>query len=204
MKIVPVQLEHIDGVVEVFCLAFEESINFFTPVNEKLKGFFNEAFILLYKIFERGFVVVQEDNLVWGYIVMVDDVKKLWTGAISSGFLFKAGTRLIKGEYGLDLNTLYKIVKNKLFYLKFEMSTIPSAQLLSIAVHPKHHGKGIGQKLLSHGIKYIESLGIKRIKLEARPENISAVRLYQKNGFNIIGETQDLQGKWLIMVRDIG
>lgn len=202
MEIIPAESLHIDGVVDVFCSAFESSIMFFTPLDEKLKVFFKDAFTLLYNIYEKGFMVAQNNGRVCGYIVMVDDVKKLWAGAVSSGFLVTTATSLIKGDYGIDLSTLCKIVRNKLFYLKFEISTCPSAQLLSIAVHPDHHGKGLGQSLLLKGLEYIDSLGIKTIKLEARPENTAAVKLYKKCGFDVVGEAEDLQGKWFIMLRD--
>ena len=81
------------------------------------------------------------------------------------------------------------------------MTTEPSAQVLSIAVHPEHQGRGIGQKLLSKGIEHLEALGIRRIKLEVRPNNISALKIYEKFGFRTVGEAEDLQGKWLIMMR---
>lgn len=202
MKIILAQYQHIDEVAELFCLAFEESITFFTPMSKKIKNAMKDAFRLLHEVFTQGFFVAVEGDKVCGYIVMADDIKRLWMQAITSGFLKKAIVSVIRGEYGLTLPTLYKIVKNKLLYFRFELTTKPSAQLLSIAVHPEHQGEGIGQKLLSKGIDYIESLGIKRIKLEARPDNTAAVKIYEKHGFHTVGQTCDLQGKWLIMVRE--
>lgn len=202
MKIILAQSRHIEAVAEVYCLAFENSITFFTPMTQKIKNAITDIFFLLYQVFGRGFMVAVKDDEVCGYIVMADDVKKLWIKALTSGYLLRAAVSVISGEYGLTLPTLYKIAKNKLFYLRFEMSTQPCAQLLSIAVCPKYHGEGIGQKLVTTGMKYIESLGVSRIKLEARPDNTPAIRLYKKFGFQIKGETKDLQGKWLIMVRE--
>ncbi|MDD4569835.1 MAG: N-acetyltransferase [Tepidanaerobacteraceae bacterium] len=202
MKIISAQAQHIDMVTEIFCLAFENSITFFTPVTQKVKNALREIFHLLHRVFGQSFMVALKDNEVYGYIVMADDIKKLWTGALTSGFLRKAIMSSISGEYGLTPSTFYKIVQNKLLYFRFEMTTKPSAQLLSIAVHPNHHSKGIGQKLLAEGIKHMKSLGVKRIKLEARPDNISAVKIYEKHGFHTVGEAKDLQGKWLIMIRE--
>jgi ribosomal-protein-alanine N-acetyltransferase len=202
MKIILAQSRHIDMVAEIFCLAFENSITFFTPMTQKVKNAIRDVFGLLHRVFGQGFLIAVENNQVCGYIVMADDIKRLWLQAVTSGFLKRAVISTISGEYGLTLPTLYKIVQNKLLYFGFEMTTKPSAQVLSIAVHPKCQGEGIGQKLLSKGIKYIESLGGKRIKLEARPENIAAVKIYEKHGFRTVGETKDLQGKWLIMIRE--
>ena len=203
MKIISAKPRHIDSIVNIFCMAFENSISFFTPLNENLKAFFKDVFILLLDVYGKGFMIAKTDEKVCGYIIMVDDIKKLWVQSFSSGFVFKAISNFLKGAYGIDMSTLLRIIKNKLFYLQFEITSSPSAQLLSIAVDPNHHGKGIGQGLLREGIKYIDSLGIKRIKLEARPENIPALRIYEKHGFEVVGETKDLQGKWLIMVREI-
>lgn len=202
MKIISVQSRHIDAVAEIFCLAFEDSITFFTPMTQKIKHALTDAFNLLYRVFGQGFFIAVENDEVCGYIVMADNIKRLWAEAVTSGFLKKAAMSTINGEYGLTFPTLCKIVKNKLLYFRFEMTTKPSAQVLSIAVHPEYHGRGIGQNLLSQGVKYIDSSGVKRIKLESRPDNIPAVKIYEKYGFRTVGATRDLQGKWLIMLRE--
>lgn len=202
MKVTLAQPRHIDKAAELFCSAFKDSITFFTPINDKIKNAMKDIFHLLYWTFSKGFFVAVEDDEVCGYIIMADNVKKLWIQALTSGSIFKALFSLIIGRYGITFSTLYNIIKNKLFYLHFEISTKPSAQLLSIGVHPKYQGRGVGKQLLSKGIEYIESLGIRRIKLEARPDNISAVKLYEGFGFKTVGKARDLQGEWLVMVRE--
>ena len=202
MKITLAQSQHNDTIVEIFCSAFENSITFFTPVTEQVKAAIRDVFGLLHRVFGQGFFVAVENDKVCGYIIMADDIKRLWREAITSGFLKNALISAVTGKYGLTLSTLYKIVKNKLLYFRFEMTTEPSAQVLSIAVHPEHQGKGIGQKLLERGISHIEALGIKKIKLEVRHDNIAAVRIYEKYGFCQVGKAEDLQGKWLIMMRE--
>ncbi len=202
MKIISIQSRYIDEVVEIFCSAFEDSITFFTPVTFKVRNAIRDIFALLCQVFGQGFLVAVKNNQVYGYIVIADDIKKLWVQAITSGFLKKAVVSIINGEYGLTFSTLYRIAYNKLFYFRFEMNTKPYAQILSIAVHPRYQGMGIGQKLLLKGIKHAESTAKKGIKLEARPENTKAIKTYEKYGFSIVGEAGDLQGKWLIMIRE--
>jgi len=202
MRVIPASLKHIEAVVEIFCAAFEKSINFFTPINDGLKKAFKHVFALILSVFGEGFMVAIVEDEVCGYIVMADNVKRVWRKALFSGFLLKMASECISGAFNLKLPTIYKIIKNKLFYMRFELSTDTNAQVLSIAVHPQHQGKGVGKRLLEAGIKYIESRGIRQIKLEVRPENIPAVRLYESFGFRPRGKTRDLQGEWLIMVRD--
>ncbi|MDK2879876.1 MAG: [ribosomal protein S18]-alanine N-acetyltransferase [Thermoanaerobacteraceae bacterium] len=202
MRIIPATIQHIEAVVDIFCSAFESSISFFAPVNLKLKKAFKDVFTLLHLVFGKGFMVAVMGDEVCGYIVMADNIKRLWLGTVFSGFLVKMAAKAIFGAYCLNLSTIFKVIKNKLFYMKFEMLTISCGQLLSIAVLPRHHGKGIGKRLLEAGINYMESRGIKRIKLEVRPDNTPAVRMYEKYGFRPAGRAKDLQGDWLIMVRE--
>lgn len=203
MKVIPVQLQHIEYVVEIFCSAFQDSIEFFTPMNDKIKNAIYDLFKLLLITFGNGFMVAVYDEQVCGYIVMVDNIKKLWLKAFTSGYLFKMALKALLGKYGLNFQTLFQSIKNKLFYMKFEVSTQDSAQVLSIAVDSKYRGKGVGGQLLQAGLKYVSALGAKTVKLEARPDNVPAVKLYKKFGFKTIGKTQDLQGEWLIMVKNL-
>lgn len=57
-------------------------------------------------------------------------------------------------------------------------------------VHPLHHGKGIGQLLGEHSIRYGRERGYRGIQFNfVVSTNVVAVRLWQKLGFNIIGTT---------------
>jgi ribosomal-protein-alanine N-acetyltransferase len=202
MRIIPAKIQHIEAVVDIFSSAFENSINFFTPINDGLKYVFKHIFKLLHSVFDKGFMVAVVEEEVCGYIIMADNIKRLWLKAFSSGFLLKMAAGYFSGAYSLKLSTIYKIIKNKLFYMKFELFTAVPTQLLSIAVNPKHQGKGIGKRLLEAGIKYIESRGMKQVKLEVRPDNTPAFKLYESFGFRPRGKARDLQGEWIIMVRE--
>ncbi|SHM67784.1 Acetyltransferase (GNAT) family protein [Caldanaerovirga acetigignens] len=203
VRIVTAKIQHIEAVVDIFCAAFHKSITFFTPDISNVREAFKDFFGLLMETFNGGFMVALNEGEVCGYIIMADDVRRLWVKAIFSGFIFKIAAKALRGIYGIGLATIYKVVKNKLYYLKFEISTEKTAQLLSIAVHPSHHGKGIGKKLLEAGLKYIKCMGIKKIKLEVRPDNKSALSIYEKYGFQKVGKAKDLQGDWLIMVKEL-
>ena len=57
-------------------------------------------------------------------------------------------------------------------------------------VNPKHHGHGIGKLLCEHSIKFAKESGFSGIQFNiVVSTNESAVKLWQKFGFDIIGMT---------------
>ena len=62
-------------------------------------------------------------------------------------------------------------------------SVIQESHLLNIAIDPAYHRKGLGDKLLKHVILQNKAVGVKVITLEVRVSNLTAINLYEKNGF---------------------
>ena len=56
MKIILAQPRHIKMAAEIFCLAFEQSITFFTPISRKVKTAIEDIFYLLHRAFGQGFL----------------------------------------------------------------------------------------------------------------------------------------------------
>ncbi|GAB4345864.1 MAG: ribosomal protein S18-alanine N-acetyltransferase [Flammeovirgaceae bacterium] len=63
--------------------------------------------------------------------------------------------------------------------------------LESIAIKPEYQGLGIGSYLMDYIINYYKLLRYKHITLEVRPNNFSAIRMYQRLGFE---EVKKLKG----------
>jgi ribosomal-protein-alanine N-acetyltransferase len=61
------------------------------------------------------------------------------------------------------------------------------AHLLNLCVADAYRCRGIGRRLLAHLLLAAANGGAREAFLEARPSNISAVRLYQSLGFTQIG-----------------
>lgn len=61
------------------------------------------------------------------------------------------------------------------------------AHLLNICVDEGYRCRGIGGKLLKHLLRAAATAGALEAFLEARPSNLSAIRLYQSLGFRQIG-----------------
>lgn len=58
----------------------------------------------------------------------------------------------------------------------------PESEILNIAIHPNHHGKGYGGELLDYLIDAVSKTA-QRLYLEVRASNSPAIRLYQNAGF---------------------
>ena len=55
--------------------------------------------------------------------------------------------------------------------------------ITNVAVHPKYRKQGIGNALVNALLREALLLGISEITLEVRVSNLTAIHLYEKNGF---------------------
>lgn len=60
------------------------------------------------------------------------------------------------------------------------------AEIVSIAVDPKHRRHGIGRVLMMHTLAKLKAFGIRRVTLTVRPANRPALRLYAMLGFRCV------------------
>lgn len=88
----------------------------------------------------------------------------------------------------LSDNVIYVFEENgisagmfKLVSLKHRCKHI--AYLGGLAIHPDFAGKGLGLKMMREIIDLAEQKGIKRLELSAGTENLRAIELYKKAGF---------------------
>ena len=81
------------------------------------------------------------------------------------------------------------------------------SHLMNIAVHPGMRGQGYGLLLLGKMLENGASHSIKKAWLEVRPSNTSAMRLYEKAGFDRIavrrGYYRDTKEDAIIMAIDL-
>lgn len=61
-----------------------------------------------------------------------------------------------------------------------------SADVMTIAVVPEARGRGLGDHLLTELVRRCELSGIRALLLEVRADNETALRLYERNGFERI------------------
>lgn len=61
------------------------------------------------------------------------------------------------------------------------------ADIFGVYVSPDHRGRGVGTKLLKRVLSLARRKGIIKLKLAVNPEQLAAVRLYEKAGFVPVG-----------------
>ena len=72
----------------------------------------------------------------------------------------------------------------------FVRRTPGEEELLLIAIHPDHRGKGLGRKLMEQFLTIARNNGAKNVFLEMRANN-PAEKLYKACGFEPIGRRKD-------------
>jgi len=67
--------------------------------------------------------------------------------------------------------------------------------ILTLDISPSHRQKGIAQRLLLEMEKIFKEKGVKECRLEVREDNIAAINLYQKLGYEKAGKLRGYYGK---------
>ena len=67
--------------------------------------------------------------------------------------------------------------------------------------HEKQLNKGIGSKFISQFVRgLMDEPGIKEVRVDPRPDNIRAIRCYEKVGFQVVDEITTPDGSAIMMV----
>lgn len=140
-----------------------------------------------------------------GYCFAPVRLERLWYKAITGGHVFKWAWRWLTGQYGFGLHPVKIILLNKIAFLRSAATPgkVANARILSIAVATGVRGLGIASALMAKADGYFRRHGVKRVRLEVRPDNHPAIRVYEKCGYYPAGTTYDSQGPWLIMLKEI-
>jgi ribosomal-protein-alanine N-acetyltransferase len=193
----------VPAVARVFLSAFKESVMHVVGEGKLNEVAIQDIFEFLHDTQKDGCFVAHCDSKVAGYVVAVTDMSKLWKKAILKGYVFKWFARFVRGTYGLTFRSIYVLLCNKLAFASSSLKRSYGhvAQILSIGVLEAHRGKGIGTGLVERALEYLCSSGVRAVKLEVRPDNVPARRIYEKMGFARVGEFNDSQGQWIVMLK---
>lgn len=195
----------VPAMARVFLSAFHESVRHVAGEGRLNEVAVQDIFEFLHDAAADGCFVAYSGNTLAGYIVAITDMKILWKKAVFKGYVFKWFVRFVKGTYGLTLRSIFLLLRNKLAFASSSLkrSHGHAAQILSIGVLEAYRKKGIGTKLVERALEYLSSYGAKTVKLEVRPDNMPARRIYERMGFVSVGEFRDSQGPWIVMIKDL-
>lgn len=101
-----------------------------------------------------------------------------------------------KKYFGNEDNHCFVLQNNKdevIGYCRFDFSSKEDAYIISIALNPQYHRKGLGNYLLNNSLKSLASS--KDVLVVTKKNNIPSIKLFQKNNFRIYKE--DLQNYYL-------
>jgi len=201
--------EEFSKVAEVFRDAFDYEIIpiFGDALSPELH---DDIYQFLFIIIDGQVVVSDVDGEIVGYVMAPQNISKIPRGFIVNGYVFKLIWRWMKGRYGkllwsIGIKNIGRAIKDKVGFLRPQRKELNvSARILSIGVKKRFRGRGFGQKILNYALENLRMLGSEKVRLEVRPWNSSARHVYEKAGFEYVGQMSDSQGEWLVMVKDMG
>lgn len=204
----PSQENDLLSISQIFMQGFAQSIDHYVGTSSQgvIKALC-DLFTSLLEYNPQGFLVAVAGERIAGYVIAVPNMKDLWWHILRNGHLWHWVRRWIQGEYGIGLVQVLALTRNKLGFALTQFRAERNnpklkghiAQILSIAVHPDYRGLGIGRELLDKAIGYLATTSATVVKLEVRPANVPARRLYEGMGFESISTFRDAQGLWIVM-----
>ncbi len=86
---------------------------------------------------------------------------------------------------------------------KFEDEGMKVGGFARICIHPDYQGKGLGTKFVKHIIEMLKDLGCKKIKLRVSMQNIAAIKMYEKCGFENMGQDFNFELEWFLFEKNL-
>lgn len=195
----------VPAIAAIFTECFEDSVLHHCGKIPKPQAM-RDVFSLVWEAETDAALIARvEEGPVIGYCFAPTKLYRLWIKAITGGHLFIWLWHWLTGQYGFGIHPIKVIILNKVAFLLSSASptTEANARILSIAVLPAWRGHGVAGKLMTEAIAYFREKRVNRVRLEVRPNNAPAIKVYKDKGFIEVGVTYDSQGPWLIMMKEM-
>lgn len=188
----------------IFAEAFRESI---LHIFKKMPGqrLLQEVFRFCYDAEPGALIVAVEQGRVVGYVFAPASLRRLWRSAVSRRNIVRWLGAWLRGRMRLGIAPLRVLFLDKFQFVRSAVSgeLAAEARILSVAVAAEYRGRGIATRLVRHALARFAAMGIDRVRLEVRPWNQAAVRVYESLGFEAMGTMHDSLGDWSIMLLDL-
>jgi len=188
----------------VYLEAFPESIDMFfkQKKHSKLIELLTNAFALVLLTGAQVLVAQEPETQVLGYCIYSRPMFLSRRFGIILKNIGAICKHLIGCLTNINIKELAKLTHNALamhFHTHMVHPLPKCGRINSIAVSPAAQGRGIGKELLRRALHELSDIPV---FLSVRPNNNTAKHLYLKAGFRPIGTTSDLQGEWVLMLKD--
>ena len=127
-----------------------------------------------------------EDKDAQGLAKLFNESEEGWPGGFTGGIPYTAERVLEEFEREKPLVCLLITLNGEIIGIcsvTEHWMEKNAAYVSFLNLHPKHHGKGFGRRLLLQGIRYTIDAGFERLDIHTWPGNMKAVPLYKKTGF---------------------
>jgi len=128
-----------------------------------------------------GFACRAADGRVLGYIACTDS-----TSAVYKESLFRYG--LMLAVWLLPRIWRISVIRRLWETLRYPFDVgedLPKAEVLSIAVSPEVHGRGIGTQLMQAALAEFRRRGTTQVKVAVWAGNTAAIKFYERSGFKL-------------------
>jgi ribosomal-protein-alanine N-acetyltransferase len=204
VEFAPARRNDIPGIARVFERSFRDTVEhvFGRPPSPRV---FRDLFLLCYRSEPAALHVARIRGSVVGYAYSPAHMSGLYRRAMLRGHVWRWAARWLRGEYRFGMQPVRALLLDKFAFFRSSLQggprRFPEARILSIAVDPAARGRGIAGGLLRRALGYLRERRAPVVRLEVRPENEPALRLYRSHGFSQVGTTADTRGVWLVMER---
>lgn len=201
VEIRPLPAEDLPAAAAIFADGFRESVERVYGRPPKLTAIL-DVWRFCRSFEPAGFLGAYEATAgLLGYAIFTTSLGRLQRATILSGRPLVWAFRAVAGEYGIVWKNVLGLLCGKLSFLgsarKFR--TQGDAQLVNIAVARLAQGRGVAKALIHAGSAYLRGVGVPEVRLEVRPDNEAAIKVYLDCGFAEAGRTRDAHGEWLVM-----
>ncbi len=188
----------------IFAESFRESLLHLFKEPPPLR-LIQEMFRLCFEAEPGALMVAVAEGKVVGYVCAPVSLRRLWRAAVSRRYALRWLAGWLRGRLRLGWTPLRLLFLDKLQFVRSAVAgeLAADARILSVAVAPGYRGRGIATQLIRHALARFAAHGVGKVRLEVRPWNEAAIRVYQSLGFEAMGTMHDSGGAWSVMLLDL-
>lgn len=196
--------QDLPAIAEVFVAAFHAEILALLGA-EPAPSMVAHMLALLHEAEPQALLTARLEGSIVGYAYAPKSLKQIWRTAFSSRHIWDWFINWILGRYKIRFRAVRTLLLDKYYFVRSALRDQDRVEhrILSVGVVPAAQRRHIATKLVQLALHRFVLLGADRVRLEVRPENSAAVRVYSKLGFKITGSMSDSRGEWWIMIKEL-